>query len=433
MPHRVGPPGGEPTPTDPTTIVQTGSSGQTGACPTTASQCTNIAALGTLTVQITGRAGIPATGVSAVAINMISTNNTSNGALIAYPTGGTAPADPMVAHTGTQDGTGLEIVPVSSSGQITLLNYGGATTGVLASVEGWISTGTTTGDVFAPTDPVRVLNAATGTGTCTPSPCAAIPSGSSTTVAVAGQATIPASGVKAVMANITVISPTSIGLLDVTASTGTAPSGLNLIYNNGQTESIEAIVPLGTDGAIKLASLGPTTLTVSVDIQGWYTATNTTWTYTYNGDGTRTTKTGPAGTTTYTTDTADPLPETLQETTGGATTYYIWGADGLPIEQINPDSSTYYLHHDQLGSTRGLTNTTGTTIATYTYNPYGQTTNTTGSATTPYQYAGNYTDTETGYQYNHARFYDPTTGTFLSRDPLEQTTTARTGTSQRPS
>jgi RHS repeat-associated protein len=37
-------------------------------------------------------------------------------------------------------------------------------------------------------------------------------------------------------------------------------------------------------------------------------------------------------------------------------------------------------------------------------------------------YAGQYTDTETGLQYLRARYYDPSTGTFLTRDPLEAQT-----------
>ena len=37
-------------------------------------------------------------------------------------------------------------------------------------------------------------------------------------------------------------------------------------------------------------------------------------------------------------------------------------------------------------------------------------------------YAGQYTDEETGFQYLRARYYDPTTGTFLTRDPIEAQT-----------
>jgi RHS repeat-associated protein len=37
---------------------------------------------------------------------------------------------------------------------------------------------------------------------------------------------------------------------------------------------------------------------------------------------------------------------------------------------------------------------------------------------TALQYAGQYTDAESGLQYERARYYDPTTGQFLSRDPM---------------
>ena len=38
--------------------------------------------------------------------------------------------------------------------------------------------------------------------------------------------------------------------------------------------------------------------------------------------------------------------------------------------------------------------------------------------TTPFGYAGAYTDAESGLQYLRARYYDPQTAQFLTRDPL---------------
>ena len=77
-----------------------------------------------------------------------------------------------------------------------------------------------------------------------------------------------------------------------------------------------------------------------------------------------------------------------------------------------------YLHQDQLGSTRQLTSATGEVVATFTYGPYGELATSTGTATTPLRFAGEYTDTETGFVYLRARYYDPATGQFISRDPL---------------
>jgi hypothetical protein len=62
---------------------------------------------------------------------------------------------------------------------------------------------------------------------------------------------------------------------------------------------------------------------------------------------------------------------------------YIYGPGGLPTEQINNSSGAVtYLHHDQSGSTRQLTGSTGTVTGKCTYGAYGTPT-CEGSATTP--------------------------------------------------
>lgn len=59
---------------------------------------------------------------------------------------------------------------------------------------------------------------------------------------------------------------------------------------------------------------------------------------------------------------------------------------------------------------------------TFTYGAYGGLTGSTGSQTTPLGFAGEYTEAQSGLQYLRARFYDPVTGQFLSRDPIESLT-----------
>ena len=53
----------------------------------------------------------------------------------------------------------------------------------------------------------------------------------------------------------------------------------------------------------------------------------------------------------------------------------------------------------------------------YTCDVYGKKTSSTGSQANEFDFAGQQTD-PTGLQYLRARYYDPETGTFLSRDPL---------------
>jgi RHS repeat-associated protein len=101
---------------------------------------------------------------------------------------------------------------------------------------------------------------------------------------------------------------------------------------------------------------------------------------------------------------------------------YLYGPGGLPVEQITAKEEPTYLHHDQLGSTRLLTGESGETTATFSYSPYGGLEGSTGTQSTPLAFAAQYTDTETGLQYLRARFYDPATGQFLNRDPVEELT-----------
>ncbi|HWC48915.1 MAG TPA: RHS repeat-associated core domain-containing protein [Solirubrobacterales bacterium] len=113
-------------------------------------------------------------------------------------------------------------------------------------------------------------------------------------------------------------------------------------------------------------------------------------------------------------DASSPLPLLLNDGENS----YIYGPNGQPIEQINSAEEPTYLHHDQLGSTRLLTNASGKTSASFSYAPYGGLEGKTGTATTPLGFAGQYTDAESGLQYLRARFYDSETGQFLSRDPI---------------
>ena len=77
-------------------------------------------------------------------------------------------------------------------------------------------------------------------------------------------------------------------------------------------------------------------------------------------------------------------------------------------------------HADQMGSTRALTDIVGTVAGTATYDSYGNPIVT--KLTTPFEFAGEYRDAESGYTYLRARYYDPVTGQFLTRDPLVATT-----------
>jgi RHS repeat-associated protein len=119
-----------------------------------------------------------------------------------------------------------------------------------------------------------------------------------------------------------------------------------------------------------------------------------------------------SGTTSYLVwDMTEELPLIL----GDGANSYIWGPGGLPIEQISSGGTVTYLHHDQAGSTRLLTGSTGTVTGKCTYGAYGTPT-CEGTTTTPIGYGAQYTNSDTGLIYMRARNYDPATAQFTTRD-----------------
>jgi RHS repeat-associated protein len=142
----------------------------------------------------------------------------------------------------------------------------------------------------------------------------------------------------------------------------------------------------------------------------------TTASYAYDGDGLRMAETVDGVTSQFTWDQSGSLPLLLSDGTND----YVYGPGGMPIEQIT-GSTAVDLHQDGQGSTRLLTSSTGAIVGTYSYDPYGNVTSHTG-ASTPLEYDGQYTDAATGLQYLQARYYDPTTGQFLTVDPDVATT-----------
>jgi RHS repeat-associated protein len=66
-----------------------------------------------------------------------------------------------------------------------------------------------------------------------------------------------------------------------------------------------------------------------------------------------------------------------------------------------------------------LTNAAGAAAETYTYDSFGKLTASSGSVANPFRYTGREFDSTTGLYYYLARYYDPSTGRFLSEDPLQ--------------
>lgn len=136
--------------------------------------------------------------------------------------------------------------------------------------------------------------------------------------------------------------------------------------------------------------------------------------FAYDGTGLLASRTVGLATKHFVWDSSEALPLLLSDGENS----YVYGPGGIAIEQISSGETPTYLHHDQLGSTRLLTNSSGEVVGSTTFAPYGAVAGKTGSASSPLGFAGQYTLGQSGLIYLRARFYDPSTAQFMTLDPL---------------
>ncbi len=107
------------------------------------------------------------------------------------------------------------------------------------------------------------------------------------------------------------------------------------------------------------------------------------------------------------------------QTDSSGTTYYTRCscAKGTLVDERTPSGAYYYLF-DGLGSIVGLTDSNGTLVSTYQYDPYGNLTSSTGSVANPWRFAGGYFDSSTGLYKFGTRYYDSAIGRWTQQDPL---------------
>ena len=102
----------------------------------------------------------------------------------------------------------------------------------------------------------------------------------------------------------------------------------------------------------------------------------------------------------------------------GGSTYYTRLPDGTLLSQRTP-AGTHYYFYDGLGTVVGMTDDTGSVVARYTYDPYGQVLTESGPYN-PWRFKGGYqSQTTDHYKFGH-RWYDPSLGRWTQLDPLEQ-------------
>jgi RHS repeat-associated protein len=145
-------------------------------------------------------------------------------------------------------------------------------------------------------------------------------------------------------------------------------------------------------------------------------ANDGTTTFKYDPFGRRIYKQSPSFTGSFLYD-GNNLIETVSGS-GSEIASYANGSDlDQPYAELRSGTVSYY-EQDAANSIISLSSSTGVLAYTYTYDSFGNVTNSTGSVRNPFQYSGRELDPETGLNYNRARYYDQASGRFISEDPL---------------
>ncbi|MCL2336953.1 MAG: RHS repeat-associated core domain-containing protein, partial [Firmicutes bacterium] len=135
-------------------------------------------------------------------------------------------------------------------------------------------------------------------------------------------------------------------------------------------------------------------------------------TYTYQADGLRAAKTVNGITTTHVWDGSNIAADL--DAGNAVNSTYLRGV-GLAASRQN-GSYTYYSYNGH-GDVTGLTNQSGAVSKTYQNDAFGVQQNPDSGDTNPFRFCAEYTDRESGSIYLRGRYYEPSSGRFLTEDP----------------
>jgi hypothetical protein len=218
-----------------------------------------VGAGGVVRLQVAGVHGVPSTGVTAVVMNVTAVQPTVGGYVTVYPDGQSLPTASNLNFSAGQVIADEVVVPVVN-GKVDLYNSSGQVD-LLADVSGYFSA---TGALFSPAGPIRLMDTRSGLGGTT----GAVGPGGTVTLQVTGANGVPATGVTAVVLNVTAVSPTAASFLTVYPHGQSLPVVSNLNFGAGQTIANQVVVPVVDGKVVFYNSAG--SVQVVADLNGYF-------------------------------------------------------------------------------------------------------------------------------------------------------------------
>lgn len=225
-----------------------------------------VGAGGSLDLQVTGRGGVPAAGVSAVALVVTVTDTAASGFVTVWPTGAPKPLASTINPVGRNDiRSNLVMLPVSADGKVSL--YTLQATHLVVDVAGWFTDGTATASssgLLIAVSPRRVID------TRDVQPFRRLNGGD---IGVPDYSPIvpQPEGAIAIVTNVTVDATQSGGFLTAWPADQTRPTASNVNWSGAnQTRAALTISSLASDN---LVAYYPNVATdMVVDVSAWFVA-----------------------------------------------------------------------------------------------------------------------------------------------------------------
>ena len=229
-------------------------------------------------LQVTGRYGVPASGVSAVLLNVTALDADVPGpgfiSILPKPPRvgdifndqGSYGAFPSTSNLNLDNGDpvpNLVLARVGAGGKIRIANYSGPKH-VIADVAGWFGTGGahTDGAGFAGVVPDRLMDSRNGIG----GPASKFAAGEIRSLQVAGVAGVPRNA-ESVVVNITLTGADRIGFITAFPDGQPVPDASNVNIVPGGVRANTAVVKVGSNGRINLL-MAEANADVLVDVLG---------------------------------------------------------------------------------------------------------------------------------------------------------------------
>jgi hypothetical protein len=217
-------------------------------------------------VRLAGKAGIPAVGAGAIALNVTVTQPLAAGYLTI--SSADSPGRPLVSNINYAPGQTVAnsaVITVPFDGLVEIFSSGGDPY-VILDVAGWYGDAsgfTTSQGGYHPLTPARLADTRLDAGGHHLGPASQLD------LDVAGRAGVPASGASSVVLNVTGVNPSAETHLTAWPHGVGRPLASNLNLTPGAVVPNQVVVPLGLDGRVSLFNAAGD-IDVVVDVTGWF-------------------------------------------------------------------------------------------------------------------------------------------------------------------